>query len=286
MLTAEEIARKRREAEEAARAAGKTEVEIKAAGDAAEQAAKAEGGGADDPPPPATDPKWLKKRLEKEAEKGRRRAISDLDAKAKAKGYADADEMLAAMDAAEARRADPPPRRDLPPRATPPARRDAPQPGGGARPQARPPANDREMIALQKERDRLAKEAELARKRATRLERRMEETEVTNQLKGIASSVGIKELDFALHLFDEHNKRLTPEQREELDEKKFFEDLKTSKPFLFGTIERNGNTGTGNPPPGGPVPRTQTNGVVDMRNASQADQDKWLKERGLTRPTF
>lgn len=270
MPTPEQIAA-RTAAEAAAKAAGKTEAEITAAGQAAEAL---QGTGAE---APATDrpndkgnvmlsPQQLRERLDRAKESGRKAVISDLDKQAQAQGFKDHAALVAAAQQARQRGGQSKPNKG--------------QPNGkpGAQPAA--PQNDERLA-------RLEREFRAEKKKNSRLERRLHAEQAEFSLKEIAISAGVKDVDVAVELFKRHLKGLGEDEIKTLNERDFFDKtLRQERPYLFGvtvkpadttnqTQESPGNRRT--PPGDGTKP-------FDARTATPAQQAKWLQEQGMRVP--
>ncbi len=219
-------------------------------------------------------------RLSRSREAGRKAALTELEERVKKAGFKTLDEALEKLN----------------------GKAGAQEPVKPARTDDKPPddKNDRPLNdRAQKKADaelatantKLQDELRIARRRADRLEQRMQAEATERELEKLAVSAGVKEVDVAVHLFQKMLQSLTDDEIEKLDESKWFaEDLRKSKPYLFGVIDKPANTGTGVRPPADgkstPSPTEGVNGVIDGKTASM-EQIRGLlgKYKGIKLPT-
>lgn len=157
----------------------------------------------------------------------------------------------------------------------------------------------------QDRRDR-QREAKLEAERTERLrekrrreesERKLQATEAEFELKFLAKDLGIKDPDYAVSLFVRECQGKSQEDLDKMDERKFFEGLKETRPHLFvdpvvpantGTTAQGNGNGNAPPPPG--AARVNTAGAqagqFDARKATREEYQAELKKRGLKAPTM
>lgn len=243
-------------------------------------------------PPPSPEPKTVTltshvygENLQKEREKGKRAAQREIEEKLKAKGYDNLDSILAALDAKPAAPTTPEPQTKEPamPDPTPPVT-----------PTVTPPEDlvsktkeEREVVRLAREKaeaEQKLAQAEAARKNA---EHQRLAAEARHKLEKAAMAAGVKDLDYATHLFEQSMRGKSDEEISKTDEKAFFEGLKKDKPYIFGEVTVPANTGTGpGNAPGAPGPGDVTRNTgdasqFDARKATRAEMDARLKKIGL-----
>jgi hypothetical protein len=139
---------------------------------------------------------------------------------------------------------------------------------------------EQEQAKLRRENERLAKERDEQRRLRRRADNKANAIEAQATLERIAAGAGVKEVSIAIHLFREHCQGKTEDELNNLDEAKFFEGLRASRPYLFGEVTVQTSTGTsGTPPaaprPAGPTPGTPP-GTVD---AMTMDRDTWNRHQ-------
>jgi hypothetical protein len=244
--------------------------------------------------------KTFKELKDRERERGRRDAMADLNAKAKAIGYDSFDAM--ALAAAEAKEAKQRPARPTKPARQPPV---ATAPGQDLPPA--PPRNkadrkewsryERDKQQWQAQSQAQAQELKRARRRAKELEDERASREARYQLEKTAIGVGVKEVDYAVDLMYRETQRKQDEDEaawhqrlNALDERKFFEDLRGSKPYLFGEIVMPANTGHGSAAPaparpGEAIRHEIEAGKFDARKATKEEYSTYLRSKGLTPPS-
>lgn len=197
---------------------------------------------------------------------GRQAAMDVLSRKAQELGYASVDEMLAAA-----------PKKV--PVAPPPV---APE----AQPSAKSSQRLKELedIAARAERKLKAKAMEVANLR----------TEM--ELAKTARKTGIVDEDYAVHLLRQRINSMSADQVSKLDPVKFFEGLRNTHGYLFGTAAPVTQTPASTSPAGKPAPKTPAAaevqqeaaaaGEVDVTKLSQADYEAYLRAKGVRNPRF
>jgi hypothetical protein len=312
MLTPEQIAAKQA-AEEAARAAGKNEQEIQAAGNAAAEAAKpvtppaGQGGQNNDQGRSKGGILMSNEQLNKRLEQARRAALSPLQQKAKDKGYASVEEMLEAIDAksfdddnsdgdsgsgesetqrkererieAETRRAQDRNRQNQ--------NRNQNQNREQLAKEAR--RLERELQAAQQKAEQAEKRARIAARNEQRLRDRQDERETRQKLQRMAVAAGVKnneaDLEFAIDRLTRHVQGMTEEKIKEFDESKWFaEDLKKVHPYLFGEAVIPANSGSGVNQNSSQRALPTQNGVIDAMRMKSEEVANKIRELGLKVP--
>lgn len=152
--------------------------------------------------------------------------------------------------------------------------------------------------AWEAERKRLSDEGEVMRrsalsaeKRASKERARANDLEMRMALERKAIRAGVSDIDYALFLLQQHVAGLTDEQVQamggQFDEDKFFTELKTTRPYLFGEAQpRPATTGPANASPPAPAPAAVAgangaNGRVDVRKMNRQEFAEHLRKRGL-----
>lgn len=92
------------------------------------------------------------------------------------------------------------------------------------------------------------------RKRRRRAERERDAAQAQANLERIASRVGVKDTDYAIHLYKQHCQGMSEDELSKMDEAKFFEGLRQGHPYIFGETVVPATTGTSGAPPGSHVP--------------------------------
>lgn len=269
------------------------------------------------PPPPAPPPAQDTAR-----DKGRRELASEYDAKAKALGFPDAASMFAALE-----RKDPTVTPNTQPAGAPagvPAAGAAPaagqqpagqpaagaQPGQQAQPGARPgqqPGADDEIEnnravpeplrkklrdARQEMRNKTA-EADRARQaaeeRAKGVEMQMEVLKAEQHMREDLIRAGVKDLDYTWFELKKHLEAIKGDEAKlkEFDLKKWADEQRKVRPFLFGEMSVPANSAPATPPPAAPPGPGQVQAgagdatKVDARTLAPTDMNKRLAAMGL-----
>jgi hypothetical protein len=227
------------------------------------------------------------KRIKDEArEKGKKEALAELDAEAKTHGFSSYKEMLAA--AAKSARGGNPNNGGRGGRGNDDEPRDPPR-------RDPDPNNDRESRRARDRQQRQAEEARIATQRAQRraqeeasrrreLQRQLDEKDAEMVLRQTAVSVGVKDVDYAIHLLRSSMKGKSESELAQFDEGKFFEALRNDRPYLFGEVVKPANTGTGgSAPPPAPKPAPGGgNGKPDVKNMKPQEFNDYLRSKGLS----
>jgi hypothetical protein len=157
-----------------------------------------------------------------------------------------------------------------------------------------------ELRKATRERERLTAElaAEKARadqevKRTKKMAKKMEAMEVDQELREVAISTGVKDVDYAMSLLQRELAAQTDEQLTTFDDKAYFNQLRETHGYLFGEKQELATTGNpqGYEPAAAPSVRqtqAQTANAARPANANQMPLNALqarLKELGLTAPT-
>lgn len=231
--------------------------------------------------------------IRKKVEQGKRAATRDLEEKAKAAGFASLDAMFAHQGG-----------------------RGGGGGGGGGKGNSNgtrasggdgdegnppnrpsPPANkhdrkamakyERQMGRYQKQLGEMSKKARTEERRRKDVQRSKDALEARIALERVAIQKGIKDPEYAIHLYTKHIEGKTDEELAKLDESAFFDGLRTSHAYLFGETTVPATTGTGgnNPPappkPGNAAANAAANGQVDAMKMDRKQYEEHLKKRNI-----
>jgi hypothetical protein len=211
------------------------------------------------------------KRLKDEArEKGRKEALSSF---AKDAGFTTVEDLQRALTGFK---------NPAPP--NPEAASPAPEP-------ATPPKSsndkwDRERVHLQRQIDDLGRRVKTETEGRRELQRQLDAKEAEMELREAAVMSGIKDPDYAIRLLTRSLESKSEEELAKFDHGKFFGDLRSSHPYLFGEVVKPATTGTGAgapaaPKPGEAVVQNVQNGKVDATKLSPEEYRALLAKRGL-----
>jgi hypothetical protein len=120
------------------------------------------------------------------------------------------------------------------------------------------------------------------------LQRQLDAKDAEMSLRETAVAVGVKDVDYALRLLTRHLEGKPEEELKDFDECKFFEGLREGKPYLFGESVVPATTGTnGNTPippkPGTTAAANAKDAQVDAREMKQEEFTAKLQKMGLDR---
>jgi hypothetical protein len=175
--------------------------------------------------------------------------------------------------------------------------------------ESRPSSSDSSVdyAAILRERDDLrAKNERLAREKA-RVERAAREAKrealanaAEGELRSIAASEGIVDLDYAIHLIRQHTNGMDEAKLRAFDERGYFRGLKAKHPYLFGQVQQPATTGLPENPsqankPGSsvqitsgavnatpPAPSAQpSNGRTDVSRLKPEEFKAYLRSKGV-----
>ena len=239
-------------------------------------------------------PQALARRMREEKEKGRRSALSELDAVAREAGFGSHKEMVTFLGSekkAKAVVAAPPP--DVDDEEVKPKDRKA-QAALQREQQAERQRRDRLDAQRARELETAQADAKKARREATRLQRERDAVQAEAQLRGLAATVGILTPDLQDYALLQLKKDMAGKTEEELnsyDERKFFATLKERVPALFtaGAIREvavpatTGVKPSGTPTGAAAVTTTPSNGVLrDVAKMNPQELRDYLREKGIS----
>lgn len=218
-------------------------------------------------------------RLKREArERGKREAMGLLEEQAKAAGFSSlADAFQAMADSKKVAAAAP----------TPAAQE--------AKPAAAPSKNQdlrwqRELDRREKALQEAQRKLRLEEKRRKEIQRTMDQREVEQTIREQAILAGIHDVDFAVELARREARQIVDsvpadkveEALRQFDERKFFNDLRGKRPYLFGEKVVQATTGTGidaaaagTPPAPTPAKVTDTAAKSDQVDARKMSRDEF-----------
>ena len=220
---------------------------------------------------------------EEQRQRGKREAMTELEAKFKAAGFGSIDDAIAAMAAA----------RNAPAKATPaPVKAKEPEltVDEDVQTTAQPQATGdyaKQMQRLQREREKLAKQFAAEQAQRRKLQRTLEAKEAEFALRETAVGKGVKDVDYALRLIQRELEGKDEKALSTFDEGKFFDTLRASHPYLFGEMVVPATTGTGvgaapAAPKASAVQAAQmAANQIDARKMSQDEFQKLMRSRGF-----
>lgn len=227
----------------------------------------------------------MAKLKEEQRERGKREAISELEAKFKAAGFSSLDDAIAAM--AAARNAPAKAAAKAPPvTKAPVAETEDDEVPVTAQPQGTSD-HAKQLQKLQREREKLAKQFAQEQSQRRKLQRTLEAKEAEFALRETAVGKGVKDVDYALRLIQRELDGKDEKALAAFDETRFFDGLRQSHPYLFGEMVVPATTGTGvgaapSAPKAGNVQAAQgAAGKTDARSMSQDEFQKLMRMRGL-----
>ena len=174
------------------------------------------------------------------AEKGKKAALTEMQAKAKAFGFESVDAMFEALQTARSGASV----------ETQQETRAAAKPAQTQQPKQSGPkdAVAAEALRIAKEMERARKEAEKASREARRYRQELEEYQAQAEMKEVLLRAGVRdEVDYALTLMrkDIQTKLETDPELASYSTDEFLKTLRQTKPFLFGESRLPATTGTG-----------------------------------------
>ena len=193
-------------------------------------------------------------------EKGRKTALSEIEAKAKAFGFGSVDEMFSALSSASAAAAaggtsEAP--------AAPAKTESKPAPKAESKPAAK--ADEAHALRVAREIERARKDAEKSAREARKYKAELEKKQAESEMREMAMKFGVREhLDFTLHLLESDLRGMSEEQLGKFDEGEWFGKLRSARPYLFGEQRIPATTGTA----GGNAPKAP--GAGDTASAAGA----------------
>ena len=247
---------------------------------AADPALPTLGGGKNVVLPSAT----LGKLKAEQRERGAREAIGELEAKFRAAGFGSIDEAISAMAAAR-NGGNTQPQAATQRKAEPEVMDSGASMSGGK-------TDRKQLERLAREREQYAKRYSQEQAQRRRIQRQLEAKEAEMALRETAVIKGVRDVDYALRLLQRELENKDEEALAAFDEGKFFDNLRSSHPYLYGEMVVPATTGTGvgnapNAPRAGTVQAAQgASGAKDARSLSQDEFQKMLRARGLASVSF
>jgi hypothetical protein len=222
-----------------------------------------------------------------EREKGKRAALAALDAEAKGLGYASHAAMVAALKAKRSRVKPSASRTSAPEPETENEETDTSTPTA---PRGRTTREQRELLRAQEQRRAANRARAAAERKARQLEKQREADRAEHELRIVAVSVGVKDIDYALTILKRQLAGMSQAELAKFDERKFFSDtLRKSHPYLYGEAVQPVTTSPSSEskeapptPPNKPTPPTAP--PKDVRQMSRQEYDAYLRSKGLTPP--
>ena len=218
----------------------------------------------------------MKSLKEKERERGRRAALAELDQQAKANGFKDHADLVKQAQGAKARTTQ---LTDKPATDRTTTDRNGNQMARNERERAR------QLEAQRKTNRELAR----AKRKAKDAERQLVAQQTETQLRVAAARAGIKDVDYAIHVFRGMVNTLDEKQLENFDENQFFASkLRETHPYLYGETPARTEPATTTAAPLAPSAPKQntasTTTTLDASKLSPQDFKKRLAELGLGDP--
>lgn len=147
---------------------------------------------------------------------------------------------------------------------------------------------EREKARWQTEKNTYQRRLQSEAQQRRSLRQELDRTQVEMSLRETAVRKGVQEVDYAVHLLRKEISGKTEAELNSFDEGKWFDNLRTEKPYLFGELVRPATTGTAgaaapNPPNARQVTANGVNGTkVDVRQMSPKEYKEYLKSKGLS----
>ena len=228
------------------------------------------------------------KRVEQAKKSGRTAYQAELDAQAQAKGFANHAAMMSHLDTILKNPAIKAPVKPVGQAAssTPPA----------------PPKNrndrqamaqfDREKAKWQRDKQQTEQRLLDEQKRRRRAERERDATEARSNLERIASRCGVKDVDYAIHLYTQACQGKSEEELGKMNEEEFFKGLRHGHAYIFGETVVPATTGTAGVVPGSHVPPSTAGtsaaagaaGTIDVTKMNKQEYREYKRSRGYDRP--
>lgn len=223
------------------------------------------------------------KKLKDDAlERGRKKALSEFEERVKAAGFTSFEDMLKAVPSKGAPKQqvaayeDEDDVDDVPVQVS----AEAPKKTGNA-------AVDRERERLHREKLKLQAKLEREALRRRELQRELDAREAEMGLRQSAALAGVRDIDYAITLLERHISGKDEAALAEFDERSFFNQLRTSNPYLFGETVVAATTGNAAAAaPKAPTPNAVTqqsvqSQAVDARKMNREEYAALLRSRGL-----
>jgi len=226
----------------------------------------------------------MAKLKEEQRQRGKREAMTELEAKFKAAGFSSIEDAIAAMAAAKNAPAKAAAKASPAPKAVVETIEEA------AVEATTQTGSDytKQLQKLQRERERLAKQFATEQAQRRKLQRTLEAKEAEFALRETAVGKGVRDVDYALRLIQRELEGKDEKALAAFDEAKYFDGLRQSHPYLFGETVVPATTGTGvgaapAAPKAGNVQAAQgAAGKTDARSMSQDEFQKLMRSRGFS----
>ena len=226
----------------------------------------------------------MAKLKEEQRQRGKREAMTELEAKFKAAGFTGIEDAIAAMAAAKNASAKAAPKAPVKEVVTETADVEeslATQPQGAG-------DSTKQLQRLQRERERLAKQFAAEQAQRRKLQRTLEAKEAEFALRESAVSKGAKDVDYVVRLIQRELEGKDEKALAAFDEGKFYDSLRQSRPYLFGETVVPATTGTGvgaapaAPKAGGVQAAQGAAGKLDAREMNPDEFQKLMRARGFS----
>lgn len=149
----------------------------------------------------------------------------------------------------------------------------------------------RESQRLADERSKLRKDWRAAQRSKRDLQRQLDHKDAQMELQKEAYQAGLTDVDYGIRLLTRELAGKSVEEVAKFDRKKFFDDLRAQKPYLFGekvvpaTTGTNGSKGDGSQPAtpdaSKPVVDAAKGAQFDARTATKEQYEEHLRKLGL-----
>jgi len=149
---------------------------------------------------------------------------------------------------------------------------------------------DKERQKILRDNEKLSREKAHFEKKFRSERRAREDLQTEYSLREAAAAVGIRDVDYAVRLLERHATGKTEEELKGFDERKWFETLRESHPYLFGEVVRQASSSPSVTAPRGATtvqnpggPKGGANGF-DARKASRQEVNERMRKLGITPP--
>lgn len=231
----------------------------------------------------------IKKIKEDARDKGRREALTELDAAAVAAGFANHAEAVKYL--GDLKKAPAPAATTTPPK--PPENTTMAKQPKQPDPKADKAAKDAAKHA--EERQRLHKDWKASKRKERELKRQLDAQVAEKDLAIEMMRYGVQDIDYGMRLLTRELAGKSEEEISKFDRKAYFEKLRGEKPYLFNEKVVPATTGTNGTKPDGSSPATPGAAApviaaaaatqVDATKMTKAEYDAHLKKLGLTVPS-
>lgn len=145
---------------------------------------------------------------------------------------------------------------------------------------------DRERVQLQRQIDDLGRRVKTETEGRKEIQRQLDAKEAEMELRESAVIAGVKDPDYAIRLLTRSLENKSEDELAKFDHAKFFTDLRSTHPYLFGEVVKPATTGNGAGAPAAPKPAEAIaanvqNGKVDATKMTPEEYRSHLAKRGL-----